>query len=291
MANLREIKRRIKSVKNTSQITKAMQMVASAKMHRAQDQALRGRAYLGNLAHVLATLRGLADVEDRPLMKKRETGRDLIIVVNTDRGLCGALNSNLFRMIRENCASDAAYITLGRKLNPQFAKYGMDLIASWSLSENARPLEMKPVSDFIRERFATGEFKSVKVAYSSFVNVMTQRPTMRSLLPVSREELAEVAEQGNSGVEAGSDRLPYILEPSPEALLDSILPLYMFAVFTQTIAEASASEQSARMVSMKTATENANNLIGELTLDYNKARQNQITNELLEITTAMRAME
>lgn len=291
MANLREIKRRIKSVRNTSQITKAMQMVASAKMHRAQDQALRGRAYLGNLAHVLATLRGIADVEERPLMKKRENGRDLIIVVNTDRGLCGALNSNLFRMVREKCAPNAAYITLGRKLNPQFAKYGMDLIASWSLSENARPLEMKPVSDFIRERFATGEFRSVKVAYSSFVNVMTQRPTMRTLLPVSKEELNEVAEQGNSGLNADSEHAPFILEPSPEALLDSILPLYMFAVFTQTIAEASASEQSARMVSMKTATENANNLIGELTLDYNKARQNQITNELLEITTAMRAME
>lgn len=291
MANLREIKRRIRSVRNTSQITKAMQMVASAKMHRAQDQALRGRAYLGNLAHVLACLQCVIDLDDRPLMQKREKGRDLVIVVNTDRGLCGALNSNLFRMIREKVPANASFITLGRKLNSQFAKYGMDLMATWSLSENAKPLEMKPVSDFIRERFATGEFRSVQVAYSSFVNVMVQRPAIRSLLPISREELSEMAAQGNSAVDSCAADTPYILEPSPEALLDSILPLYMFAVFSQTIAEAGASEQSARMVSMKTATENANDLISGLTLDYNKARQTQITNELLEITTAMRAME
>lgn len=291
MGNLREIKRRIKSVKNTSQITKAMQMVASAKMHRAQDQALKGRAYLGNLAHVLATLQTVIDQSDRPLMRQRDTGRDLVIVVNTDRGLCGALNANLFRMVRDDCSRDAVYITLGSKLNVQFAKYGYDLAATWSLGDPVRPVELKPIGDFIRKGFLSGEYKRVLLAYSSFVNVMVQQPTLRTLLPISREELLDVAAQGQSAVEENGMERQYILEPSPEALLDAILPLYMFSIFMQTILEARASEQSARMVSMKAATENANKLIDELTLDYNKARQNQITNELLEITTAMRAME
>lgn len=291
MASLRDIKRRIKSVKNTSQITKAMQMVASAKMHRAQEQALRGRNYIGALANILAHLKEEISQLDSPLMVPREEGKDLVLVVNTDRGLCGSLNTNLFREVREQCPHDADFITIGAKLNVQFAKYGMNLVASWSLADPLELIQLRPIAAFIRKGFLDETYRTVRIVYPRFVNVMVQAPSVRSLLPIREEELLEVAQQSTSKLEEGEVSGDFILEPDAKTVLAHILPLYLFYNMVQLILEARASEQSARMVAMKAATENAKNLIGDLTLDYNKARQNQITNELLEITTAMRAME
>ncbi len=288
MANLRDIKRRIKSVRNTSQITKAMQMVASAKMRRAQELALKGRAYVSALANVFKHLEDTIAEANSPLMQRREGGKALVVVVNTDRGLCGGLNSNLMKEVLQKCPADADYITIGAKLNPQIARTGRELKASFTLPDGFTDAELKPVIDYIRTGFTDGTYNSVSVAYQKFVNIMVQRPQMVELLPITPEELLEVAAQDT--VE-DSDNANFLLEPSPAALLGSILPLYFMNLLTQMVLEAKASEQSARMVAMKSATENAKTLIGELTLEYNKARQTQITNELLEITTAMKAME
>jgi len=287
MSNLRDIKRRIRSVRNTSQITKAMQMVASAKMHRAQELALRGRTYVSALANVFKHLRETISEGDSPLMKNRG-GKPLIIVINTDRGLCGALNANLLKEVLTSCPREADYVTIGSKLNPQMTRCGLHLAASFSLGDNFTEYELKPVMDFIRQGFVNGLYGSVSVAYQLFVNIMVQRPQIDQLLPILPEDLLKVAAQDD--VE-DDDNANFILEPTPKALLDSILPLYFINLFTQRVLEGKASEQSARMVAMKAATENARTLIDSLTLEYNKARQTQITNELLEITTAMKAME
>ncbi len=287
MANLRDIKRRIKSVRNTSQITKAMQMVASAKMRRAQDLALKGREYMSSLARVLSHLQESISNASSPLMEERESGRELIIVVSTDRGLCGGLNSNLLKEVLTTCPADADYMTIGSKLNSQLTRCGRSLVATFSLGDTVEEAELKPIFDFIRKGYTEGNYKSVRVIYQKFINIMVQRPQSANLLPIRRQDLINVAEQEPTAGAAAD----FLLEPSPAALLRSILPLYFGHLLVQMILEGKASEQSARMVAMKAATENAKTLIGELTLEYNKARQTQITNELLEITTAMKAME
>ena len=288
MASLRDIKRRIKSVRNTSQITKAMQMVASAKMRRAQELALKGRSYISALANVFKHLQDTIAECSSPLMQRKETGKPLVVVINTDRGLCGGLNSNLFKEVLTSCPADADYITIGAKLNPQFARTGRNLVASFSLGDSFDEAELKPILDFIRNSFLDGTYKTVTVAYQKFINVMVQKPQIVELLPITPEELLAVAAQDDA---EDDDNANFLLEPSAGNLLASILPLYFANLLTQQVLEGKASEQSARMVAMKSATENAKTLIGELTLEYNKARQTQITNELLEITTAMKAME
>lgn len=288
MANLRDIKRRIKSVRNTSQITKAMQMVASAKMRRAQEMALKGRSYISALANVLKHLQDTISTASSPLMQKREEGKELIIVVNTDRGLCGGLNSNLLKEVLATCSAEADYVTIGTKLNPQLVRCGRKLAATFSLGDTFDEADLKPIFDFIRIGYTNGTYKCVRVIYQKFINIMVQRPQATKLLPITTEELLTVAAQDTIEDE---DNANFLLEPAPQALLDSILPLYFSHLLVQMVLEGKASEQSARMVAMKAATENAKTLIGELTLEYNKARQTQITNELLEITTAMKAME
>ena len=289
MASLRDIKRRIKSVRNTSQITKAMQMVASAKMRRAQELALKGRTYMSALANVLKHLQDtLTEGISSPLMEMREKGKHLIIVVSTDRGLCGGLNANLFKEILTRCDADADYLTVGVKLNAQLARCGRNLVASFTIGDTVEEAELKPIFQFVRKGFTDGTYNRVEVIYQKFINVMVQRPDVMALLPLSSEDILKVAQQDDVEDDTNPN---YLLEPSPKALLDSILPLFLGHQLVQMILEGKASEQSARMVAMKAATENAKTLIGELTLEYNKARQTQITNELLEITTAMKAME
>ena len=286
MASLRDIKRRIKSVRNTSQITKAMQMVASAKMRRAQELALKGRVYICALSRVFKHLRESIAEGSVQLMEKRENGKQLVIVVSTDRGLCGGLNTNLFKEVLAQCPAEADYLTIGGKLNSQFARVGRKLVASFTIGDTLEEAEMKAILDFIRKGFVEGTYNRVTVVYQKFINIMVQRPQVVDILPIKPEDLLKLAEEAE-----GEEHAEFLLEPSPTALLKSILPLYFANLLTQMVLEGKASEQSARMVAMKSATENAKTLIGELTLEYNKARQAQITNELLEITTAMKAME
>ncbi|MFI3243528.1 MAG: ATP synthase F1 subunit gamma [Akkermansia sp.] len=288
MASLRDIKRRIKSVSNTSQITKAMQMVASAKMRRAQELALKGRNYIASLANVFSHLQDVIAESSSPLMQVKEQGKSLVIVVNTDRGLCGGLNSNLFRDVMERASKGADFVGIGSKLNPQFARANCNLLASFTVSDSFSEVDIKPIFDFARKAYLEDGYSEVIVFYQEFINVMVQRPRMRQVLPITEDELLAIASIDD---QPDTENAQFVLEPSPAAVLESILPLYLFNLLTQIVLEGKASEQSARMVAMKGATENAKSLIDSLTLDYNKARQTQITNELLEITTATMAME
>ena len=281
MANLRDIRRRIKSVKNTAQITRAMQLVAAAKMKKAQDQALAGRDYSKQLNGVLQDISEGFSEATHVLLDKRTGSRELVLVISTDKGLCGPINTNLARAVRGQVSADADYVTVGRKFRIMMEKQGRKILADFSVKDPVPFGDARAIATLLSKEFIAGNYDKVSVAYTRFVNTMTQVPEVVQLLPV-------VTPTEHSDAIATSD---FLFEPSPADVLSAILPLYInFQVF-QSLVEARASEHSARMVAMKAATDNAKKFIKELTLEYNKLRQGAITSELLEITTAMKAME
>ena len=281
MANLRDIRRRIKSVKNTAQITRAMQLVAAAKMKKAQDQALAGREYSKQLNGVLQDISEGFSEATHVLLDKRTGSRELVLVISTDKGLCGPINTNLARAVRGQVSADADYVTVGRKFRIMMEKQGRKILADFSVKDPVPFGDARAIATLLSKEFIAGNYDKVSVAYTRFVNTMTQVPEVVQLLPV-------VTPTEHSDAIATSD---FLFEPSPADVLSAILPLYInFQVF-QALVEARASEHSARMVAMKAATDNAKKFIKELTLEYNKLRQGAITSELLEITTAMKAME
>ncbi|MGE9270344.1 MAG: ATP synthase F1 subunit gamma [Verrucomicrobiales bacterium] len=297
MANLRDIRRRIKSVKNTAQITRAMQLVAAAKMKKAQDQALAGRDYADLLNQVLVNLKEKVNEEAHPLLEQREgEGKELILVVSTDKGLCGALNTNLGKKVRAE-APDADVVSVGRKLRTSLGKAGRTMVADFEVKDPVPFAEARPIAKLLTQLFLDGKYDKVSIAFTNFVSTLNQEPTIVPLLPIRAETLGEKLDFEGVGQEvAETDReaalsKDYLFEPSAEGVLDALLPLYVNFQVYQTLVESRASEHSARMVAMKAATDNANKFIKELTLEYNKLRQAAITAELLEITTAMKAME
>jgi len=298
MANLRDIRRRIKSVKNTSQITKAMQLVAAAKMKKAQDQAMAGREYATQLNKVLVNLKESVDEDAHPLLEKRESGKELMLVISTDKGLCGGLNTNLAKKVRAESDRDTVFATAGRKLHMQLVKGGSKVKTDWHVQDPVPFADAKPIAKFLTEQFLSGEYRVIKVAFNNFVSTLRQDPWVAQLLPIEEGKLAETRNYEKTGSlkveetdKEAAVAADYIFEPSPDKVLDQLLPLYINFQVYQMILEARASEHSARMVAMKSATDNAESMIKDLTLEYNKMRQAAITSELLEITTAMKAME
>lgn len=281
MANLRDIRRRIKSVKNTAQITRAMQLVAAAKMKKAQDQALAGRDYSKQLNGVLQDISEGFSETTHPLLEKREGNRELVLVISTDKGLCGPLNTNLFRKMKDQVSADADYVTVGRKLRVMLEKLGKNVIADFTVKDPVPFPDARAIAKLLAKHFLDGNYDKVTIAYTKFVNTLSQTPQVVQLLPV-----VPPTDAGDN-----TDTNDFLFEPTPADVLGAILPLYVnFQVF-QSLVESRASEHSARMVAMKAATDNAKKFIKELTLEYNKLRQGAITAELLEITTAMKAME
>ena len=298
MANLRDIRRRIKSVKSTAQITKAMQLVAASKMKKAQDQATSGRAYADLLNKILVNLKEKTEDISHPLLEEKEEGKDLFLLVATDKGLCGGLNTNLFKKLEAVSTKDAGYVAIGRKGAAYIGKSGKELIADFPVSDPAKFADIKPIAKFITEQYLEGGYKRVFVVFTNFVNTISQIPHSEQLLPLSPFTLGEI--RGYEGV-GGDDevkevskedsKVGYLFEPSAAEVLETVLPQFINNSIYQMVLEAHASEHSARMVAMKGATDNANSMVKDLTLEYNKVRQAAITNELLEITTAMKALE
>ena len=299
MANLRDIRRRIKSVKNTAQITRAMQLVAAAKMKKAQDQALAGRDYADLLNQVLVNLKENVGEEAHELLQQREGGKELMLVISTDKGLCGGLNTNLGKKVRAEASPGTEFVTVGRKLRAQLSKAGRELVADFEVKDPVPFGEARPIAKFVTKVFLEGGYSKVSVAFSNYVTVMTQEPTIVQLLPISTDKLGEKRSYEGMGKDvqvgetdhASALAKDYLFEPSGKDVLDTLLPLYINFQVYQMLVESRASEHSARMVAMKGATDNAKKFIKELTLEYNKLRQAAITAELLEITTAMKAME
>ena len=298
MGNLRDIRRRIKSVKNTRQITRAMQLVSSSKMKRAQDAAVAGRPYALLLADLLDTVGEKLDLSgasiDHPFFEKRKVKTRGILILSTDKGLCGPLNSNLFRKIADEVKGDAKFVAVGRKATQFVSRSKRDLLADFTISDKAEFSELRPVLKLLIDAYLGGKIDTIEVAYPSFVNVLVQEPVIQSLLPIV--DLSEVLEQLNKRVSgeddllaARKDRREMAFEPSAEAVLEELPGLYVKVIIHQLLLESRAAEHSARMVAMKAATDNASNLVDDLTLDYNKARQAAITQEIVEITAAASA--
>ena len=292
-ANTRDIRRRIKSVKNTSQITKAMQMVAAAKMRKAQMRALNGRPYAENLSKMLAALaQAGGSAELHPLLQERpEVKRELVLVIATDKGLCGAINTNLFRELGKFDPAKTIFVSIGRKAAQFLSRMKRDLAAEFELKEAFTFLESKQASKFVIDKFLAGDVDKVSVAFTDFISTINQKPTIQTILPVQNFELSDLeGEQGSKKVEAVASNVDYVFEPSAGGVLEGLVPHYVHFAVYQMVLESRASEHSARMVAMKNATDNAKQLIKDLTLQYNKVRQAAITTELLEITTAQMAL-
>lgn len=281
MANTREIRRRIKSIKNTSQITKAMQLVAASKMRRAQQLALMGRDYSALLNHMLVSIRGRTDENMSPFLEVRPLQRELVLVISTDKGLCGGLNTNLFREVGAFPAATTRFISVGKKAAQFLARTQRENAADFVLKDSPDHGEARAIADFCAQQFLNREVDKVTVVFTHFVNTLTQKATVRTLLPIT-----DFAPEKHEGVKDDIGGFGYIFEPSPEDVLNHLLPQYLQYQIYQKILDSRASEHSARMVAMKSASDNAQQLVKDLTLEYNKVRQAAITTELLEISTA-----
>ena len=291
MPSTRDIRRRIKSVKNTAQITKAMQMVASAKMRKAQQAALSGRPYAKLMNNVLSAVSAGAGDFSNPLIEVRVVKKRALIIISTDKGLCGGLNTNLLREATKYDKATTLHVTAGRKASQFVARTKRELAAEFTYKDNPAFAEARAISKFAQELFTSGKVDQVDVLYTNFISTMVQKPEVRQLLPIREITALDADVQGEStGKALEKNTTEYLFEPGAETVLGSLLPHYLNFQVYQFLLEAKASEHSARMVAMKSATDNAKQMIKDLTLEYNKLRQANITRELLEITSAAMAM-
>ena len=290
MPSTRDIRRRIKSVKSTAQITKAMQMVASSKMRKAQLAALAGRRFAILMNKMLVSAGKSSQDFAHPLMEQREVRKRAVLVVSTDKGLCGALNTNLTREVAKFDKDSTVFVAAGRKAAQFLARTKRNLAAEFNYKDTPTIAEARAISMALQDMFLKGEVDCVDVLFTRFVNTLTQKVDMRRLLPVSELKNLLIEAVGAPVAEAEVAGPQHLFEPSAEQVLSSILPIYLTVVIYQVLVEAKASEHSSRMVAMKNATDNAKQLIKDLTLEYNKLRQANITKELLEITTAQMAL-
>ena len=287
MANTRDIRIRIKGVKSTRQITRAMQMVATSKMKKAQDSAKSGRPYALLLADIIVSIADeFLEVTNNYFMERPVKHRG-ILVIGTDKGLCGALNANLFRMLSE-VDSSAKFVSIGKRATQYLSRTHRDLLADFSLPDKPTFSDVKKVVEFLLRNYNDGNIDTIEVLYTGFINTLRQEPELIPLFPLNDldEMSAKLHERfGIEDHEVPKDDREIIIEDR-DAVLSELATLYLKQEIHQLVLEAQASEHSARMVAMKTATDNAGNLINDLTLQYNRARQAAITQEILEISAS-----
>lgn len=284
MADIRLIRRRIKGIQSTAKISRAMEMIATLKMRRAQERGLAGRPYSEKITQVLAALAALPQGEAplHPLLQRRPVNKIAIVHITPDRGLCGGLNANLNRrtarfILEQKIA--VSLITIGRKGRDFMRRYSREIRAEFTaLGDRPSLLDTLPISRIIIDDYTDGLIDLVYLVYAQFISTMAQKPLVQQILPV---EPAEIPRAQN---------VDYIYEPGPGVVLGELLPRFVEMQVYHAILESIASEQSARMVAMRNATDNANEIIEELTLMYNKARQESITKELLDITGGAAAL-
>lgn len=282
MAQIREIKKRIKSVTSTQKVTHAMELVAAAKMRKAQILALAGRPYSTSLHEILASVQSATKTDfTHPLLKTNQSSKNLVVIASSDRGLAGGLNLNVFREILRTDLKDAKYITIGKKARDFVVKTNGELVASWE-SEEVPYLDLaRTLTKMVTEAYLAGEYGTINLIYPHFESTVKQTPRWVQVLPIPPFE----------NIEEKATNHEFLYEPKADAILGSILTHHILTQIYQVLVEAKASEHSARMVAMKNATDAAEDLVVDLTLTYNQARQEAITKELLDIVTAQKAFE
>jgi F-type H+-transporting ATPase subunit gamma len=282
MASTRDLRRRIRSITSTAQITRAMQMVASSKMRKAQQNTLMTRPIAQLLYRIQRHATTRAREFTHPLLEVREVRKRAVILVGTDKGLCGPLNANVFRVAAQFDPATTLFITAGKRASQFVAHTRRQLVAEFTFTDSPRMDEARPIANFARDLFLKGEVDEVKIVGTRFVNTLSQQAGAIEFLPIGEIKGLKVPGAESEG-ELASDTTEFLFEPSPEAVLSFLLGVYLNVFMYRVLLEAKASEQSARMVGMKNATDSANALIHDLTLEYNKLRQGNITKELLEI--------
>jgi F-type H+-transporting ATPase subunit gamma len=287
MPSAREIRRRIRSVRNTSQITKAMEMVSAAKLRRAQSSVLASRPYAEQLRELIATLGSMAGQGDEthPLLERRPVRESALVLVTPDRGLTGAMVGNVLRagatFVQER-GGNPTIVAVGRKGRDWMIRRGRNVVAEFTgLDRPSIDRDIQPIARLITERFVNGTVDEVSIIFARFHSTTNQRPVRIQLLPV---------EQPAASAEGQSRYANFLFEPSPAEVLAAILPRYVEVQLYQALLESLASEHAARMIAMHNATENARDIVKSLTLSYNKARQAGITKEILEIASGAEAL-
>ena len=304
MASLRDIRNRISSVRNTQQVTRAMKMVAAAKLRRAQERIFRTRPYAYRLSLIISHLKEQLDPTLHELFQEREqVGSILFIVVTADRGLAGAFNSNIIKEAELAIArhddlrqSGNLYVlAVGRKGYEHFAKRGYQMVGSFrGVFDNLQFETAREIVDLAVEGYLDGRWDQVKVAYNEFKNTISQNRIVEPFLPIPRElfltPVMEAETNGSPPSEA-TRQVDYLFEPGAETILEVLIPRYLSYQLWRVLLESNASEQGARMVAMDNATSNADELLRELRLKYNRARQSAITTEIIEIVSGANALE
>jgi F-type H+-transporting ATPase subunit gamma len=284
LPDIRKVRRRIKGIQNIAKITRAMEMIAASKMRKAQERGLAGRPYAEKIEQVIADLAALPETTmQHPLLRRREVNRILVVHITPDRGLCGGLNANLNRRLAAYSLEEkdkVCVLAVGRKGRDAAMRFSCDMTAEFTgLGDRPSFLDTLPISRIVIDEYSRGSVDMVNISYAGFVSTMVQKPVMKQLLPVQPATLPP------------AQNVDYLYEPGAEAVLGGLLPRFVEMELYHAILESIASEQSARMVAMRSATDSANELIGDLTLLYNKARQEAITRELLDIVGGVTAME
>ena len=284
MASVRQISRRIRSVQNTAKITKAMAMIAASKLRRSQDAATQGRYYSNSMKEMVSNVISQIgdEIANQPLAQQREIKNIGVLFITPDRGLTGGLNSNLMRALDAFIVKEdipAKIIGVGKKGIDYSRRNNLELLGQFSgIGDKPKSNDTIEIANQLIQEFNSGSVDSFFVGYSQFINTTLQKPIITQLLPIQTDQLTSSTKE-------------YIYEPTAGELLSSLLPRYVQTLVHHSILEANASEQSARMVAMNQATDNANEMVGDLTLLMNKKRQEMITNELLDIVGGVSALE
>ena len=283
MGQLRTYRKKIKSAKNIAKLTKAMQMVAASKMRRAQDMAISGKDYANGLSELTKLLTNYLDPKVFPLMSSHEAGgKELVVVIAPEKGLCGSLTTNIQKKIYRLYSGDFSkveFLVVGKKAKKIVSNFGAKIVAEFSVGVSKPSYEIVPtIAKIIQDKFLSLEIDKVYVVYSEFINTMKQEPLRHAILPLKIVELTDVISEGHGESE-------FIFEPSAHDITAGLLGRYLEVVLYHLILESYASEQSARMVAMKNATDNARGLISDLTLSFNKERQSAITSGILDVSS------
>ncbi|MDD2745441.1 MAG: ATP synthase F1 subunit gamma [Candidatus Gracilibacteria bacterium] len=293
MAGSKEIKARIKSVKNTGKITKAMELISTVKMKKAQESAVHARPLALEAARVLRHLGNISDSNSLSLNEPKE----LILVIASNKGLCGGYNVNVFKEIanevRNNPEMKFEFVTAGKRARDFVQRTGQKLVGDFSdvLKDTITPKDAKLVSRFLQKLFLEGGYSRVRIVYSHFLSAINQKPIIKTLLPLTEAEIVRFFEDIGAPISQGTSHIEYEFEPSIEVITETILPMIYDLIVYEGFLEAKASEHASRMIAMKNAKDSANKKVKGLTLSFNKARQANITKEVSEIVSGVESMK
>jgi len=299
MPTLREVKNRIRSVKNIAQITRALEAVSASRVRRAQARVLASRIYAEKAWEILVNVQAASkNLPLHPLLTEREEiNRVMVVVISSDRGLAGAYNTNILRVAQRfetRLGKPVDYVTVGRKGRDSLARLGANIVASFTdMSAEPKVSEITPIARIAMDAYLGGEVDEVLIAYTDFINMLAQRPAVLGWLPLTTHTVARqvAAEYVKDVATVSGGTRNYEYEPSATAVVDEIVPRFTELQLYQALLEAQASEHAARMAAMKNATDNATQLTADLTLQYNKARQAEITAEILDIVGGANALQ